>query len=171
MKTQYTNVDELIKRLPTGYEQACFDEKAIERKREIKNPIDLIRLCLLYLTGAYSLLEMSVIAFELGIAKINDVGFLKKFAKCQQWFSWIISRIIPKPIIEYAIPKGLEGFNIVAIDASDVKEKGRSGRIFKLHYAIDLLKMCAASYKITTHKIGETLLNFDIRKNWLILAD
>ena len=171
MNKQNTNIDELIKRLPQKYEQACFTEKVIERKREIKNPIDLMRLCLMYLIGGYSLLEMSIIAYDLGIAKINDTGFLKKFAKCKGWFSWIISQIIPKPIIEYTVPKGFEGFDIIAIDASDVKEKGRSGRIFKLHYAIDLLKMCAAFCKITTHKIGETLLNFDIRKNWLVLAD
>ena len=171
MDTQYTNVDELINRLPEGYEKACFETKAIERRREIKNPIDLIKLCFLYLTGGYSLLEISVIALNLGIGKINDVAFLKKFAKCQEWFSWMISKIIPKPIIEYKVPKGLERYKITAIDASDVKEKGKSGRIFKLHYAIDLLKMCAANFKITTQKVGETLLNFDIGKDWLVLAD
>jgi hypothetical protein len=31
--------------------------------------------------------------------------------------------------------------------------------------------MCSLSYKITSQKIGEKLSNFDIRKNWLILAD
>jgi len=33
------------------------------------------------------------------------------------------------------------------------------------------LKMCSLSYKITAQKVGETLLNFDIKENWLILAD
>jgi hypothetical protein len=171
MEEQNTNVDELIKRLPDGYKQACMDTKAIERKREVKNPADLMKLVLLYLTGGYSQIEMSVIARELSIANISDTGFLKKFAKCGNWILWIISQIIPKAIIEYEIPDGFENYQIVALDASDVTEKGRSGRTFRLHYALDLIKMCGLSYRITPQKVGETLLNFDIKKNWLILAD
>jgi hypothetical protein len=171
MEEQKTNVDELIKRLPEGYEQACKDTKAIERKREIKNPADLIKLVLLYLTGGYSQIEMSVISKELGIATISDTGFLKRFAKCKNWFLWIIAQIMPKTIIEYEMPKGFKDYRIVALDASDVTEKGRSGRTFRLHYAFDIIKMCSLSYIITSQKIGETLLNFDIKKNWLILAD
>jgi hypothetical protein len=171
MGKENTNIEELIKRLPTGYEQACYDKKAIERKRQIKKPADLIRLILLYLTGGYSQIEMSVIAMELGIAKIGDTGFLKKFAKCKEWLAWIVSAIMPKPIIEYAVPKWLKDYITVALDASDVTEKGRSGRTFRLHYAFDMMRMMSLSYKITTQKIGETLLNFDIKKNWLILAD
>lgn len=171
MEEQKANVDELIKRLPEGYEQACEDTKAIERKREIKRAVDLIKLVLLYLTGGYSQIEMSIIAQELGIANIGDTGFLKKFAKCREWLSWIVSQIIPASIIEYTIPKAFENYRIVALDASDVSEKGRSGRIFRLHYAIDLVKMCSLSYRITAQKAGETLLNFDIKKNWLVLAD
>jgi hypothetical protein len=166
-----TNVEELIKRLPTGYEQASTDTKALLRKREIKSPVDLIRLVLIYLTGGYSQLEMSVIARQLGIAKISDTAFLKRFAKCKDWLSWIVSQIVPTPIIEYTSLSKFSQYQIVALDASDVTEKGRSGRTFRLHYAIDLLKMCSISYKITSQKIGETLLNFDIKKNWLILAD
>ena len=171
MENSNINVDELIKRLPDGYEQACFDKKAIERKREIKNPADLIKLVFLYLTGAYSQIEMSVIALELGIAKIGDTGFLKKFAKCKDWLGWIVGQIIPSSIIEYPMPEWLKKYILVALDASDVTEKGRSGRTFRLHYALNILKMCSLAYKITAERVGESLLNFDIQTNWLILAD
>ena len=69
--------NKLIKRLPKGYVQACFETKALERVREIKTPLDLIRLVLIYLTGGHSQLEMSVIAKQLGIADIADIAFLK----------------------------------------------------------------------------------------------
>jgi len=171
MKSQYANVDELIKRMPAGYEQSCFDTKAIERKREIKSPVDLMRLCLLYLVGGYSLLEISVISKALDIAKINDSGFLERFAKCREWFSRIVQQVVPKALIDYPKSKLLEQYCIVAVDASDVKEKGRSGRIFKLHYVINLFNMCAAAFKITNQKVGETLLNFTLKDNWLVIAD
>jgi hypothetical protein len=114
---------------------------------------------------------MAVIAKGLGVADIGDTGFLKKFAKCKEWLAWIVSRVVPKPLVEYSLPDGLTGYQIVALDASDVREKGRSGRIFKLHYIIDLFKMCSVAFKITSHKTGEALSNFDIKSNWLILAD
>jgi len=168
---QSTNIEELIKRLPKGYEEACYETKAIERVREIKTPIDLMRLVLIYLTGGHSQLEMSVIASQLGIADIADTAFLKKFAKCRGWLEWIVSKIIPKPIVEYSCPKWFESYTITAIDASDVTEKGRSKRVFRLHYAIDIMKMRCLSFKLTAQKTGETLLNFSVQKGWLILAD
>jgi hypothetical protein len=140
MKEEKTNIEELIKRLPEGYEQASKATKALERKREIQNPTDLIRLIMLYLTGGYSQIEMSVIANELGIAKISDTGFLKRFAKCKKWIEWIVAKMLPQPIIGYNQPKGLESYTMVALDASDVSEKGRSGRIFRLHYAFDTVQ-------------------------------
>jgi len=171
MNEETPNIDELINRLPNGYEQACMEKKAIERRREIKSPVDLIKLIFIYLTGGYSQIEMSIIAQELGIANIGDTGFLKKFAKCRDWLAWIISQIVPQAVITYKIPKGLENYTITALDASDVSEKGSTKRIFRLHYAVDLIKMCCLSCKITAQNVGETLLNFDIQENWLILAD
>lgn len=32
------DTNDLVKLLPQGFEQACFDKKAITRKRTIKNP-------------------------------------------------------------------------------------------------------------------------------------
>lgn len=171
METTKTNVDELIARLPKGYVEASRSTKALKRKRGIKSAEDLIKLILLYLTGGYSQIEMSIIAKSLGIAEMSDVAFLKRFSKCQAWLEWIVSQIIPSSIIEYKLPKSFESYTIVALDANDVSEKGRAKRIFRLHYAINIMKMCAVSFKITPQSVGETLLNFDVKENWLILAD
>ena len=81
------------------------------------------------------------------------------------------SQIVPKPVIEYTCLEKFAKYQIVALDASDVTEKGRAKRVFRLHYAIDLLKMCGVAYKITAQKTGETLKNFRINKKWLVLAD
>jgi len=171
MGSSTTNVDELMARLPEGYEEASRSSKAFKRVREIKTAQDLIKLIFLYVTGGYSQLEMSVIAGSLGIAEISDVAFLKRFAKCREWLEWIISQIIPASIIEYSVPTSFEGYTLVALDASDVTEKGKAKRIFRLHYAINIMRMCAVSFKITSQRVGETLLNFDVKENWIILAD
>jgi hypothetical protein len=72
MKDQYNNVEELIKRLPECYEEECYNSRAIVRKREIKTPLELMKAIFLYVTGGYTLLEMSVILEEMGIGKLSD---------------------------------------------------------------------------------------------------
>lgn len=114
---------------------------------------------------------MSVIAAELNIANINDTAFLKKFAKCREWLSWMVSKMTPKPIVEYTLPESLKGYTIAAADASNVTEKGRSGRTFRLHYVINLITLSCLSCKITGQKIGETLKNFSPKEKWILLAD
>ena len=83
------DTNDLIKLLPSGYEQACFDKKAITRKRTIKNPLDLLRLILFYLSGNKSLVDVSQFALLSSIGTISDVAFMKKFVQCRDWIKWL----------------------------------------------------------------------------------
>ena len=83
------NINQIKWKLPNGYESACYETKAMERTREIKSPSDLMTLCMIYLTQNSSLKEISEIARLNGIAEISDVSFMKKFAKCGEWFKKI----------------------------------------------------------------------------------
>ena len=165
------NIEQLMDMMPCGYEEACYETKAIERNRIIKNAHDLMKLCLIYLTQSCSLLEISQYANLLGIGKISDVAFMKKFAKCGEWFKWIIKKIRPSSIIRYEKPKILEKYKLILLDASDVVEKGAAQRTWRLHYAIDIYEMKSEQYKITTNKTGESLTNFSIKPDYLVMGD
>jgi hypothetical protein len=52
-----------------------------------------------------------------------------------------------------------------------VVEKGRSGKIYRLHYAIDLHTMTSDTFKITKEETGEKLDNFNLRRGDLVVAD
>ena len=95
------DTNDLVKLLPSGYEQACFDKKAITRKRTVKNPPDLLRLLLFYLYGSKSFIDVSRFALISGIGKISDVGFMKRFIKCKEWIVWLTQHILPNPVIQY----------------------------------------------------------------------
>ena len=168
---QTNNIEQLMDNLPGSYEEACYKTKTIERNRKIKSARDLMKLCLIYLTQACSLLEISEYAMLLGIGKISDVAFMKKFAKCGPWFEWIISKIKPAPIIKYELPKGLEDYKIIGLDATDVVETGAAKRTWRLHYAINIYEMKSEQYKITAEKTGESLTNFTIKPDYLVLGD
>ena len=161
----------LIRELPKDYEQACFETGAIERKRGIKTPGELMLLNMIHLINGCSLVEISEIARLGKFGEISDVAFMKRFKNSNDWFKWIISNLQNEGYISYDNPTYFENNRILAVDASDVKEKGRSQRIFRLHFALDIGKLQAYQFKITTNEVGESLKNFEFKQNDLVLAD
>lgn len=164
-------IENLTKLLPEGYEQACFDTKAIERKKIFKKPIDLIKTLIYYFCDNHSLLDVCQFVFMSNIGKISDVAFLKKLVKCNEWLKWLIENITPNQIINYDKPAELEPYQVIAIDASDITQKGAVKKIWRLHYAVDLFSLTCNQFKITEQTTGESLKNFEINKKHLIIAD
>jgi hypothetical protein len=165
------NIEQIMRYLPVGYEKTCYETKAIERNREIKSAEDLMTLSMVYLTQNNSLLEMSEIARIRGIAEISDVAYMKRFAKCGEWFKSIIEKIKPKEVMKYEKPEKLDSYRFKVFDASDVCEKGATKRLYRLHYAIDLFTMTSDEYKITDRKTGESATNFTIGKGDVVIGD
>ena len=162
---------QMLKYLPAGWEQKCHEFGVIQRAREIKTPEDLMTLDLFHLLHGCTLLEMSVAAKALKIGNISDVAFMKRFEKCGEWFKWCNTQMSPQSVIEYKKPEFLEKYRVSAFDATEVVEKGKSGRRHRLHYAIDIFKMQLISNELTDVKNGETLCNFNLQKGDLAIGD
>jgi hypothetical protein len=167
------SVAKLLKEMPDGYEESCFEEKAIQRKRGITSPGDLMMLCLFHLLNGCSLVEVSEIARLTKLGIVSDVAFMKRFENCNNWFKWILSRLmlLTVGLIQYIKPEWLEEYRVLAVDASDIKEKGRSGRIYRFHFALDIFKMESVYYSITSQNTGETLKNYNLSSKDLVIAD
>ena len=155
----------LMRELPKGYEQACYDTGAMERGRGIKTPDNLMLLSLYHLLNGCSLKEISQIAGLTQLGKFSDVAFMKRFQKWGEGIEWVNENLQWGGRISYRKPSCLEKYRVLAADASDMSEKGRSGRIYRL------LHLKAALYNITTNSVGETLRNFDLKEKDLMIAD
>jgi hypothetical protein len=165
------SVSQLLSKLPKEYAKKCLELGIIERKRGFKNPEDLMLLSLFHVVYGVSLITISEVGRLLKIADVSDVSFMKKFEKSGDWFAWISEQIALKATANYEKPKGLKDRRIIGVDASDVAEKGRSGRVYRLHYAMDIFKMCTADFSITTNKTGETLRNFRFCPRDIVIGD
>jgi len=165
------SVARILKEMPDKYEESCFQEKAIQRKRGITEPGDLMMLNLFHLLNGCSLMEISAVARLTKLGEVSDVAFMKRFEGCNNWFKWIISELLTDGAIHYRKPAWLDGYRVMAVDASDVTEKGRSGRLYHLHFALDLFKMESIQYSITNQDVGESLRNFTIGENDLVVGD
>jgi len=164
-------VAQLLPLLGSEYEAKCVEFNIMQRKRKVEAPADLMLLCLLHLINGCSLVNISEIARLSNIADISDVAFMKKFALCGEWFEWITSQIVTQELTNYTKPPYLSAYRPIAVDASDVVEKGRSGETYRLHYAIDIFSLQSRAYKITKEAVGESLTNFEFEEGDLVMGD
>jgi len=165
------SVSKIMTLLPEGWQEKANELGIIKRKREIKCIEDLMLLTMFHLVTGNTLLEISEIARIGKIANISDVAYMKKFEKLEELFRWILEEVKPCQVVNFEIPKFLSNYRPLALDASDVTEKGRSGRLYRLHYAISIFSMASVAYMITDQKTGEKLSNFNFQENDLIIAD
>ena len=165
------NIDKILELLPADLEKAANETGALKRKREIKTAADLLRLVFLYVVQGMSYLEVSVIAKLKGIAQISDVGFMKRFAKCDKLIEWLLEKLNPQATAHYKKPEKFEKYDIKALDASVVTSGGKVRITHRFHYAIDIFKLKSDQYKITSQKTGESLTNFRVRRGDLFLGD
>jgi len=161
------SVAKLIKELPDNYEEKC----AIQRFRGIKSTADLMMLMLIHLMNGTSLVEMSVIARAAKLGELSDVAFMNRLSQSKSWFESICQMLVAREMENYSQPQWLDSKAVVAVDATNIVEKGRSGRAYRLHYMLDVFKMASIQCKITEQAVGETLVNFEIQPNMLVIAD
>jgi hypothetical protein len=128
-------------------------------------------LAMFHLQNGCSLMEISEVARITKLGNMSDVAFMNRFEQCGKWFRCLNEKIIADCLVEYERPPWLAQKTVIAVDASDVSEKGRSGRIYRLHYALDLFKMTSVEQLITTNKTGESICNFNPQPGHLIIAD
>ena len=164
------STDELISLLPRNYINLCYETKTTHRARELKEAHELMPICLNYLYGGLTLLELSAFALLKGY-QISDVALMEKMAHCSDWYKAIISEMQSPQIANYTKPVGLEEYEIFANDGSDIVPKGRGKKAFRLHYSINIFSLSTAQFKITDYKTGESLKNFKIKAKQVHIAD
>ena len=164
------SLEDMMKNLPDDYRDMCWETNAMCRKAGIQDEKLLLTLCLYY-TYEHSLMDTKNYAKTFLSVNISDVGFMKRFARCNDWFKRINECMMEKNSSFYEIPEKLKDMKILAVDASDIVNKSAVKQIWRLHYAVDLFSMSSAKYKITAESEGESLRNFNLQKNELVLAD
>ena len=52
-----------------------------------------------------------------------------------------MSKIMTNEVIQYPVPEKLKDYTVLAIDASDLQQKGAVRNLFHLHYAVNLFAL------------------------------
>jgi hypothetical protein len=154
-------------RIPVDIEALAQETKVIQRKREVKSALDLLRLVLAYAVCDWSLRLVGAWATMIGLGHLSDVATRQRLRKTQAWLGRIIGMWLAQrqsPLVKRPVIVRLN-------DATTVSRPGSQGTDWRLHVTFDLGACCLEGVEVTDVKGGETLARHPMRAGEIHVAD
>jgi len=163
--------DVLMSLLPVNWRETAVSTGALKGLRKDKSPASLLRTLLIHVACGYSLRETAVRARRADLASLSDVALLKRLRKSKDW----LHRLCVELFNERGLLVGThEGRQFRLFDATNVKEPGQTGSLWRIHYSVRVPSLECDHFSITSTKgsgTGESLAQFPIQAGDRIIAD
>ncbi len=161
----------LLSFFPNKWEELAVTTSAIKGLRKEKDTENYLRTLLLHLACGYSMRETVTRAKLANIADISDVALLGRLRKSKEWLHSLCVSLFAEQGI--ALSKE-NGFQVRLFDATTIKEPGKTGSLWRIHYSVTLPTLNCDFFKLTETKgqgTGESFFQFSIKKGDYIIAD
>ncbi len=161
----------LLSFFPADWRQLARNTGALKGLRQDKSEENCLRVLLMHLGCGLSMRETVVRAQEAHLADLSDVALLKRIRKSQEWLFELCRALFEERGLR---PQVGSGKILRLVDATEVKEPGKTGSLWRIHYSLrwpdwkcDFFKLTPVDGKGT----GENLQQFPLRASDYILAD
>lgn len=157
--------------LPQNWEVLASETGALKGLRKHKSADNFLRVLLIHIGCGYSLRETAVRASETNLGEFSDVALLKRLKKSKNWLYKMCLSLFEERGIKLT---QRTDFKMRIFDATHVKEPGKTGSLWRIHYSMVLPFLSCDYFKLTPVEgrgNGEKLLQFPIAKGDYILAD
>ena len=161
----------LVSFLPGNWRELAASTGALKGLRKDKSAENLLRVLLMHLGCGHSLRETVVRARQAELAELSSVALWKRLKKSQDWLQALCIELFRERGVELAAGGG---FEVRAVDATTVKEPGKSGSLWRIHYSVRLPSLACDYFKLTETEgpgTGESLRQFPIGEGDYLLAD
>jgi hypothetical protein len=161
----------LLSFFPKNWIQLAFSnniDKGLRKDKEIEN---YIRTLLIHIGCGYSLRETVTRAKLSGLADISDVALIGRLKKAKNWLHSLCVALFEE---QGVMPNYEHKFQVRLFDATNVKEPGKTGSLWRIHYSVQLPSLKCDFFKLTTTKgkgSGESFFQYSIKKDDYIIAD
>jgi hypothetical protein len=132
----------------------------------------LLRTLLLHVGCGWSLRETAVQAKLAGIANVSDVTLLNRLRDAEDWLRQLCQQLWKDNGVD--LQPSLQGRNVRLLDATVVREPGRTGSQWRIHYSLRLPTLECDHFDLTATEgagTGEKFGRFRFRAGELVLAD
>ena len=155
--------------LPADWRELAQETGALKGLRKDKSVDNLLRTLLIHLGCGHSLRETAVRARMADLAHISDVALLKRLRKSEAWLHGLCAGLFREAGISPTDHREYRAF-----DATTLKEPGRTGSLWRIHYSVRLPSLACDFFEVTAAEgsgCGETLSRFPVREGDRVLGD
>ena len=162
----------LVGLFPPQWEQLARKTGAISRVRGFDSVGDMLRTLLLHVGCGWSLRETAVQAKLAGIAAVSDVTLMNRLRQSEPWLRGLCEQLWQENGVR--LEPALKGRPMRVLDATTVKEPGKTGSQWRIHYSLRLPTLECDHFELTPARgknTGEKLGRFVFHPGELILVD
>lgn len=162
----------LLSLFPSEWEELGRQTGAITRLRGFNSVGDVLRTLLMHIGTGWPLRETSVRAKLAGIADVSDVTLLNRLRQSENWLRELCHQLWNENGVD--LTPAIAGYPVRLVDGSVVKEPGKTGSQWRLHYSLRLPSLECDEFILTPAHgkgNGDRLGRFHFRSGELILAD
>jgi len=167
------NWDTLVSLLPENWKELAISTGAMTRKmRSFDSAGAILRTLLLHIARGYSLRETVVRAKAAGLASVSDVALLKRLRSAENWLRALCCSLLRERGVQ--LPQEKLRFNIRLVDGTVIREPGKTGSQWRIHYSISLPSFRCDYFELTSTKGKGTAENFQripVSANDCLIAD
>jgi hypothetical protein len=161
----------LLSFFPDNWIDLASTTAALKGLRKNKDAENYIRTLLLHLACGYSMRETATRAKLANIANVSDVALIGRLRKAKDWLHSLCVALFEDQAVNLG---SKSGFQARLFDATNVKEPGKTGSLWRIHYSIQVPSLTCDFFKLTTTKgksTGESFFQYSIKKGDYIIAD
>jgi hypothetical protein len=161
-----TTFESFLQELPEDYRELAIEFKAFCRPRKIKTPAQLLQVVLCY-CGIDQVLRETAGTFTLVEEQISDTAIQKRLKACLPWVKALLSRMMGAA----AAPLINGHLRFLIVDGSTVQGPGAKGTWYRLHIAIDMVKLHLLHVSVTDQSQGEHLGYYPLQDGDVVVVD
>jgi hypothetical protein len=161
----------LLSFFPNNWVELASEADALKGLRKNKAVESYMRTLLIHIACGHSLRETATRAKLAGLADISDVAMLGRLRKAKDWLHSLCVALFEEQGIAL---HNQSNFQVRLFDATNVKEPGKTGSLWRIHYSLQLPSLTCDFFKLTATKgkgTGESFFQYSIKKGDYIIAD
>lgn len=174
-----TKLDEnwqvLLSMFPTNWRELAKETGAITRRlRNFEDEESILRTLLLHLANGYSLRETVTRAKVANLANVSDVSLLKRLKCSEGWLKELCLCLLRERGLMIKAAPTQKNINMKLVNGTHVKEPGKTGSQWRIHYSLKLPDLQCDYFKLTEVEgigTGESFKQFPVSKGDCIIGD
>ena len=161
----------LMSFFPKNWIDLASESNALKGLRKNKDTENFLRTLMIHLACGHSMRETVARAKLANLANISDVALMRRLQKSKDWLQTMCTQLLR----EQGVDTGLDSdFQVRLFDATNVREPGKTGSLWRIHYSVKLPSLTCDYFRVTPTKgkgNGESFFQYTIKEGDYIIAD